>query len=62
MDTTEKTARMAAITLAGIAGIALIMLFGPRAWEFFSDGEAVQAWIARQGAAAPLAMVGVVCA
>lgn len=43
----------AAVVLLAALGVAA---FGPRLWSFFTDGEAVRAWVDAQGALAPVAM------
>ena len=45
-----------------LAVLAAAVAFGPRLWSFFTDGEAVRAWIDAQGALAPLAMGALVVA
>ena len=45
-------AAVVAALLLGAAGVA----FGPGLWAFFTDGEAVRAWVDAQGALAPVAM------
>ncbi len=51
-------AAVVAALLLGAAGVA----FGPGLWAFFTDGEAVRAWVDAQGALAPVAMGAVVAA
>lgn len=66
----EENARHKLSRAARIGGIALIVLlilaalatWGPSLWRFFSNGEAVKAWVDAQGSWAPLAMVALVVA
>lgn len=51
-------AAIVAALLLGAAGVA----FGPGLWAFFTDGEAVRAWVDAQGALAPVAMGALVVA
>lgn len=51
-------AAVVAALLLGAAGVA----FGPGLWAFFTDGEAVRAWVDAQGALAPVAMGALVVA
>lgn len=64
-DGPNRLPRAALIALAGIAvaGVACALAaFGPELWSFFTNGDAVRAWIGSQGPLAPLAMAALVCA
>lgn len=66
----EEGARHALSRAACIGGAALFALliiaalaiWGPSLWRFFSNGEAVKAWVDAQGHWAPLAMAALVVA
>ena len=66
----EEDARYKLSHAARIGGIALVVLlilaalaiWGPSLWRFFSNGEAVKAWVDAQGHWAPFAMAALVVA
>ena len=58
----RRIAGVSLVAAVGVAVIALAIAFGPALWSFFSDIDAVRAWIAGQGALAPIAMATVVVA
>lgn len=54
----DIVAAVAAVLLVGAAVVA----FGPSLWSFFTDGDAVRAWVDAQGPLAPVAMGALVVA
>ncbi|MDJ1650023.1 MULTISPECIES: TVP38/TMEM64 family protein [Gordonibacter] len=58
----RRVVGIAACAAAAITAIALAIAFGPKLWSFFSDIDAVRAWIGDRGLLAPIAMVAVVVA
>lgn len=58
----RRVVGIAACAVAAITAIAPAIAFGPALWSFFSDIDAVRAWIVNQGALAPIAMAAVVVA
>ena len=58
----RRVVGIAACAVAAITAIALAIAFGPKLWSFFSDINAVRAWIGDRGLLAPIAMVAVVVA
>lgn len=52
--------RALAIVAAALGAVALLIAFGPALWDFFSNGEALQQWIQKQGPLAPVAMAALV--
>lgn len=51
-----------AATAVALAALAAGVTLGPGLWGFFSNGEAVRAWVDAQGALAPVAMGALVVA
>lgn len=58
----SRAARIGGIALFALLIIAAFAIWGPSLWRFFSNGEAVKAWVDAQGHWAPLAMAALVVA
>lgn len=61
----RRTMTRGTIVAAGAAvllAIAAAVAFGPELWAFFTDGDAVRAWVDAQGPLAPAAMGALVVA
>ena len=58
----RRVTAIAACVVAVVSLVALAIAFGPGLWSFFSDIDAVRAWIADQGALASIAMAAIVIA
>lgn len=61
----NRNLRPAVLVVAAIAAVAIIgalVAFGPELWNFFTNGEAVRAWVDAQGPFAPVAMAALVIA
>lgn len=59
-DALRRTIAVAALAAVAAGVVAALALHGPGLWKFFTDAEAVRAWVDAQGAAAPFAMIGLV--
>ena len=58
----KRMVGFALVVIVAVAVVAPAIAFGPALWSFFSDIDAVRAWIADRGALAPVAMAAVVVA
>ncbi len=58
----SRAARIGGIALVVLLILAALATWGPSLWRFFSNGEAVKAWVDAQGHWAPLAMAALVVA
>lgn len=60
--TMRRGALVAAAAVAVLLAGAAVVAFGPELWAFFTDGDAVRAWVDAQGPLAPVAMGALVVA
>lgn len=58
----ESHLKFAAVAALSTTTAALALTAGPDLWRFFSDGESLRMWAESQGAAAPVAIAGLVAA
>ena len=60
--TPSRAACIGGAALFALLIVAALAIWGPSLWRFFSNGEAVKAWVDAQGHWAPLAMAALVVA
>ena len=61
-STMRRGALVAVAAVADLLARASVVAFGPELWAFFTDGDAVRAWVDAQGPLAPVAMGALVVA
>ncbi|HJA29323.1 MAG TPA: VTT domain-containing protein [Candidatus Olsenella pullicola] len=58
----RRACAVAATAALAVLALALGVAYGPELWGFFTDGDAVRAWVDAQGPLAPVAMGALVVA
>lgn len=58
----RRACAVAAVGALVLLALVLGVAYGPELWSFFTDGEAVRAWVDAQGPLAPVAMGALVVA
>ncbi len=59
---TMRRGTVVTVAMAALLVGAVVVAFGPGLWAFFTDGDAVRAWVDTQGPLAPAAMGALVVA